>query len=154
MSTGSTLFLRVVIFLIGLVVAGLCTFLIPYAIITNEVGMYFPILLGMYIPAVPFFFALWQGWKLLDYIDKGIAFSELSVAAIRYIKYCAAFVSVFYALALPYIFYVADKDDAPGVVVIGIVFAFAPLVIAVFAAVLQRLLQAAIEIKSENDLTV
>jgi hypothetical protein len=154
MSTGSTLFLRIVIFLIGLVIAGLCTFLIPYAIITNEMGLYFPILVGMYIPAVPFFFALWQGWKLLDYIDNGTAFSEVSVTSIRYIKYCAALVSAFYALALPYIFYVAEKDDAPGVVVMGIVFAFAPLVVAVFAAVLQRLLQTAIDIKSENDLTV
>jgi hypothetical protein len=33
-------------------------------------------------------------------------------------------------------------------------FVFAPMVIAVFAAVLQRLLQEAIYIKTENDLTV
>jgi hypothetical protein len=45
---------------------------------------------------------------------------------------------------------VADKDDAPGLVFVP----FASLVIAVFAAVLRRLLQEAINIKTENDLTV
>ena len=37
---------------------------------------------------------------------------------------------------------------------VGLVIIFASMVIAVFAAVLQRLLQEAIDIKSENDLTV
>ena len=48
----------------------------------------------------------------------------------------------------------AELDDAPGVVIVGMISIFAPMVIAVFAAVLQRLLQEAITIKSENDLTV
>lgn len=39
-------------------------------------------------------------------------------------------------------------------VLVGMVPVFASLVIAVFAAVLQRLLQEAIKIKSENELTV
>ena len=55
---------------------------------------------------------------------------------------------------MPFVIYVADKDDAPGAVGIGLVIIFASLIIAVFAAVLQRLLQNAIDIKSENDLTV
>ena len=40
------------------------------------------------------------------------------------------------------------------VMILGLVVAGAPLVIAVFAAVLQRLLRNAIDMKSENDLTV
>lgn len=49
---------------------------------------------------------------------------------------------------------VADADDAPGVVLIGMAITFAPIAIVVFAAVLQKLLKNAIDIKSENDLTV
>ncbi|MGO4375941.1 DUF2975 domain-containing protein, partial [Paenibacillus sp. MCAF20] len=45
-------------------------------------------------------------------------------------------------------------DDAPGIILVGMVLIFASLVIAVFAAVLQKLLKEAIDIKSENDLTV
>ncbi len=48
----------------------------------------------------------------------------------------------------------AERDDAPGIIIIGMIMIFASLVIAVFAAVLQRLLKDAIDIKSENDLTV
>jgi capsular polysaccharide biosynthesis protein len=45
-------------------------------------------------------------------------------------------------------------DDAPGAIVIGLVIIFASIVIAVFAAVLEKLLRTAIDIKSENDLTI
>jgi hypothetical protein len=55
---------------------------------------------------------------------------------------------------MPYIFYVADKDDAPGVAAIGFAIIGLSFVIAVAAAVFQRLLQNAVDIKSENDLTV
>jgi hypothetical protein len=59
-----------------------------------------------------------------------------------------------HVLGLPLFYIVADKDDAPGLVFVGTVIPFASMVIAVFAAVLQRLLQEAINIKSENDLMV
>jgi len=153
MKKSSTIFLRVVIYLIGLVVAGLCIILLGVSIAGNA-GMFLPLMLGMLAAAVPFFFALYQALLLLSYIDKNIAFSELSVKAIKRIKYFAGVISVLYALMMPYIIYVADRDDAPGAVIIGLVFIFAPFVIAVFAAVLERLLQNAIDIKSENDLTV
>ena len=153
MKKSSTILLRVVIYLIGLAVAGLYIILLGVSISGNA-GMFLPLMLGMLVTAVPFFYALYQGLLLLSYIDKNSAFSELSVKAIKKIKYSAGVISVLYALMMPYIIYVSDKDDAPGGVVIGLVFIFAPFVIAVFAAVLERLLQNAIDIKSENDLTV
>jgi len=55
---------------------------------------------------------------------------------------------------MPLFYLMAEKDDAPGIILIGMVMIFASMVIAVFAAVLQRLLKEAIDIKSENDLTV
>ena len=62
--------------------------------------------------------------------------------------------SVLYAAGMPIIFQVADADDAPGLVIFGMFFVAAPIVVSVFAAVLQKLLQNVIDIKSENDLTV
>ncbi|OGD31915.1 hypothetical protein A3C91_00615 [Candidatus Azambacteria bacterium RIFCSPHIGHO2_02_FULL_52_12] len=153
MKQGSTLFLKVVIYLIGLAVLALCV-IIGGVSISGNAGMFLPVMLVMLITAIPFFFALYQGLLLLGYIDKNTAFSDLSVKAIKNIKYCAFTISVLYAAGMPYIIYVADKDDAPGAVVIGLVFIFAPMITSVFAAVLERLLQNAIDIKSENDLTV
>jgi hypothetical protein len=63
-------------------------------------------------------------------------------------------ISGLYVVIMPFVFLVADLDDAPGLIIIGMVPIFASMVIAVFAAVLQKLLQNAIDIKSENDLTV
>lgn len=157
MERGSTVILRGVVILIGLVVLGLCAIGLPMLIkseLTTSDFDYGWIFVGLYVPAIPFFFALYQALKLLDYIDKNQAFSELSVQAFRSIKYCALTISGLFAAGMPYVFYVADRDDAPGVALIGFVIIGASFVIATFAAVLQKLVQNAVDIKSENDLTV
>jgi len=154
MKHSSTLFLQSVIFLIGIVVLYVCAFGIPTVVGDFSADGYDPILLGLYIPAIPFFIALFQATKLLNYIDTNRAFSALSVRAFRNIKLCAASIAGIFVLAMPYIFYVADKDDSPGALLIGLVIVFASTVIATFAAVLQKLVQNAVDIKAENDLTV
>ena len=108
----------------------------------------------LYVSAIPFYFALYQAFKLLSYIDKNQAFSDLSVKALKTIKYCASTISILYIAGLPLFYLVGDKDDAPGIIVIGLVMVFASMVIAFFAAVLQMLLKEAIDIKSDNDLTI
>jgi hypothetical protein len=138
----------------ALAAVAVCTLVLPAGISSDNTGLYRPILIGMYVPAIPFFIALYQGYNLLTYIDHNKAFSQLSVTALKKIKYYGIVISALYAAGMPFIFNAADKDDAPGAILIGLVFMFAPLVIAVFAAVLQKLLQNAIDIKSENDLTV
>ncbi len=154
MNRGSTFILKAVIVLLGILVFALCVFVLPAGIRSDEVGAYRPILVGMYIPAIPFFIALYQGLKLLGYIDKNKVFSTVSVMALKYIKYCAFIISALYTAGMPYIFYVAEKDDAPGVAAIGFIIIFASLVVATASAVFQSLLENVIEMKSENDLTV
>lgn len=155
-----TLFLKTSLIVLGLMVLGLC--ILMFVGLAGE-GIrnmsYFdrlvsPLVLIMYIAAIPFYIALFQAWKLLSYIDKSIAFSELSAEALKNIKYCAFTISVLYISALPQFFILAQADDAPGVVIIGLMFVGASLTIAVFAAVLQKLVESAMVIKSENDLTV
>ncbi|WP_347490231.1 DUF2975 domain-containing protein [Desulfoscipio sp. XC116] len=153
-----TLFLKVVVILIGIPILGLCIFGVPS--IANEAAehypayLLYPVLIGMYAAAVPFLFALYRTLKLLIYIDKNKAFSEVSIKALKDIKYCAVTISILYAGLIPLLFPMAQADDAPGIVALGLVITFASIVIAVFAAVLQKLLKNAIDIKSENDLTV
>jgi hypothetical protein len=154
MKRGSTLLLKGVIALMGLAVLGICIFAIPRVVGSFDMRGYDPILIGMYIPAVPFLFALYQAWKLLSYIDNNNAFSQSSVKALKNIKYCAIVISGIYAAGMPFIFRVADLDDAPGVVALGVIIIAASVVIATFAALLQKLLQNGMDIKSENELTV
>jgi hypothetical protein len=154
----STIFLKIAVILIATPVLALCVFGLPWLaknpVNPNYAHLLYPSVIGIYASAIPFFIALYQALRLLGYIDKNKAFSELSVKALKNIKYCANTISVFYAAIMPFVYLVAEKDDAPGLIIIGMVPIFASMVIAVFAAVLQRLLQDAIDIKSENDLTV
>jgi len=154
MKKGSTLFLKAAIIIIGAIILAACVFVLPVGIRAEDADGYRPILMGMYLPAIPFFIALYHALKLLGHIDADRAFSDLSVKALGSISYCAAAIGLLYAAGMPYIFRVADNDDAPGVVVLGLVVIFAASVIAVLAAVLGRLLSDALAIKSENDLTV
>ncbi len=158
MKRGSTIFLKIAVFLIGTPVLVLCIFSLPWLAnnpINPEYGhILYPIIVGTYLTVIPFYIALYQAFKLLSYIDKNKSFSLISVKALKNIKYCAITISILYVVMMPFIYLVADKDDAPGLIIIGMVPIFASIVIAVFAAVLQRLLGEAIDLKSENDLTV
>ncbi|HYH36425.1 MAG TPA: DUF2975 domain-containing protein [Candidatus Saccharimonadales bacterium] len=154
MKRSSTMFLRSAVILMGLVVLALCVFALAPAIVSDNAGDYRPLLIGMCVSALPFFFALYQALKLLSYIDRNKAFSELSAVALGKIKYCGLVISVFYTALMPYIYRAAQEDDAPGVIMLGLIIVGTSLVIAIFAGVLQKLLQNVLEIKSENDLTV
>ncbi|MDP4524203.1 DUF2975 domain-containing protein [Bacillus halotolerans] len=160
MKRGSTLFLKIAVILIGIPVLALCIFLVPQ--IANFAAELYPdisylkylVYIDLYAAAIPFYFALYQAFTLLSYIDRNKAFSELSVRALKKIKYCAITISLLLVAGMPLFYLIAEMDDAPGIILIGLVLIFSSMVIAVFAAVLQRLLQEAIDIKSENDLTV
>ncbi|HHT7240028.1 TPA: DUF2975 domain-containing protein [Bacillus cereus] len=160
MKQGSTLFLKTAIILIGIPVLALCIFLVPN--IGNYAAELYPdiayikylILINLYATVLPFYFALYQAFKLVSFIDKGNAFSKLSVRTLKKIKNCAVTISILYVTGMPLFYLVAERADAPGIIILGMLLIFASMVIAVFAAVLQRLLKDAIDIKSENDLTV
>ena len=146
--------MKLAVLAFGLLILGLCIFALPAGIATDRVGYYRPILFGLYVPAIPFFFAIYQALKLLGNIDRGEAFSEQSVNALKYIKYCGLVISGLFLAGMPYIYYAADRDDAPGVVAIGLVIIIVSFAIAMAGGVFQRLVQNAVDIKSENDLTV
>lgn len=154
----STIFLRLVVFFIGILILALCIFGLPQ--IAKEAAdrypayLLYPVLTGIYLTAIPFFFALYQTLKLLSYIDKNNAFSDSSVKALKYIKYCAVTLGVLYAACMPFLYRLADLDDAPGIVAAGLVIIGAAIAIATFTAVLQKLLKDALDIKNDNDLTI
>ncbi|MDQ0194266.1 DUF2975 domain-containing protein [Paenibacillus wynnii] len=158
MERGKTLFLKVSVFLIGIPILAMCIFGLPG--IANEAAEHYPaywiypVIIGLYATAISYFVALYQALRLLSYIDKNKAFSELSVRPLKNIKYCAFTISILFATFMPFLFLVAQEDDAPGLAALGLVITFTSIVIAVFASVLQKLLKNTIDIKSENDLTV
>ena len=154
MKQGSTLFLKAAAIFVGLAVLALCTFVLSDVFLDPSAVMYRPFIAGLYVSVIPFLGGIYQILKLLQYIDTHKAFSDLSVRALKNIKLCALVISVIYIIISPYFYILADTTDAPGIMVLGLMVIFASWVVAGLAAVVQQILQQAIEIKSENDLTV
>jgi hypothetical protein len=160
MKKGSTVFLQAIIALVGM---GVLAFLLwePHLEGRNANATVFeiyfkdPFLAYAYLASVSFFTGLYQAIKVLGYAGQNRIFSQEAVNALRTIKYCAiamiAFVVVsviFMPLSAP-----ADDDGPPGVVMRVLVI-FGSIVVATAAAVFERILQNAVDMKSENDLTV
>lgn len=159
MKQGSTIFLRFVLFIMAIVVfVGLIKFPLTEGRATNLdlFHIYWdPAIAYMYIASVPFFVALYQAFKLLGYISQNKVFSLQSVRALKNIKYCALAIAAFIVIGeVLLIITQHGQDDFAGPVALGIMTAFISIVVATAAAVFEKLFQSAVDIKSENDLTV
>lgn len=160
MKKGSTIFLQVVLVLIGISTLTLMLWE-PHLEGRNahatlfQIYFHDPFLAYAYIASISFFVALYQAFILLRYIGENKVFSLDAVKALRAIKYCALTLIGFIIGAEAYFFVVmSGKDDIAGGVAMGLLMIFASAVIATAAAVFENLLQSAVDLKSENDLTV
>lgn len=155
----SILFLQAVVVLVGLVaLAVLIRVPLTEGRATNLdlISIYAdPFILYGYATSLAFFVALYKAFKLLQYIGENKVFSQESVKALKGIKYCAIVFSVLIVSAGLYIMLFHHKDDDPaGFLAICIATTFASAVIATGAAIFEKILQNAIDMKSENDLTI
>ena len=111
MKKSSTIFLQVVIVLIG--IGALALMLWEPQIEGRNANatlfeIYFkdPFLAYVYTASIAFFVALYQAFRLLGYIGRNEIFSQRSVKALRTIKYCAMTLVAFIVGAEAYFFIV------------------------------------------------
>ena len=155
---GPTIFLQVVIVLIGVGALALMLWE-PHLEGRNAHATLFeiyfkdPFLAYAYLASTPFFVALYHAFKVLGYVRQDKTFSQASVKALRTIKYCALAIIGFVAVGELFIM-LGNSDDRAGGIFMGILITFGSVVIATAAAMFERILQNAVDIKSENDLTV
>lgn len=155
----STIFLQVVIVLIGI---GALAFMLYEPQIegrnvnATQFQIYFndPFLVYAYTASLAFFAALYQAFKVLGYIRQNKTFSKATVKALRTIKYCGMTLVAFIIPPLAYLFIARPEDDIAGGVAMGVFILLGSSISAATAAVFERLVQNAVDIKSENDLTV
>jgi len=157
MKRGSTIFLQAVIVLFGV---GVLALLLrePHTEGVNKNAGFFEVYLNffiayVYITFIPFFVALYQAFKLLGYAGRNQVFSPEAVKALRTIKYCALAMIGFVAASVVFMIN-ADPEDRPGGLFMRILIAFPSIVVGAAAAMFERILQNAVDLKSENDLTV
>lgn len=157
---GSTIFLQVVIVLIGIGALALLLWE-PHIEGRNANASLFeiyfkdPFLAYVYLASIAFFIALYQAIRLLGYIRHNEIFSHRAVKALRTIKYCAMTIIAFIVGAEAYFFiFQRGKEDISGGVMIGLLMILVSVIIVAAAAVFERIVQKALDIKSENDLIV
>lgn len=158
MNRGASLFLRAVLVLIGI---GAIAFLLWQPQVegrnanATQFEIYFrdPFLAFVYVGSIPFFVGLFHAFKVLGNAGRSGEFSLSNVRSLRTIRYCAialvGSVVIGEAIILS-----SHSDDHAGPVMMGILIAFAAVVVATAMALLERALQNAVDMKSENDLTI
>ena len=158
MKKGSITFLQVVIVLVGI---GALAFLLgePHVEGRNAHATLFqiyfkdPFLAYAYVASIPFFMGLYHGFKVLGLVRQNRTFSQDTVHSLRTIKHCAMAIIGFVVLSIGFMAFEDGEDRPPGVFM-RVLVAFPSIVVATAMAIIERVLQNAVEIKSENDLTV
>jgi hypothetical protein len=161
MKRGSILFLQIVIVLMGVAALALLLWE-PQVEGVNKnatnIEIYFqdPFLALVYAGSIPFFIALYQAIRALGYVGRNEVFTPEVVKALRTIKYCALAIIGFVVVEEIVILVMNNGDnDNPGApIFLGILIVFPSIVVATVAAMFERILQNAVDLKSENDLTV
>src|SRR5262249_50600721 len=108
-----------------------------------------PFLAYAYLASIPFFVALSQAFKVLDYIRQNKAFSQATVKALRTIQLCA-FATIGFVAGGELFILLGNSDDRAGGVFISILITFGSVVIATTAAMFERMWQNTMETKSET----
>lgn len=140
----NSIVLRTMIFSTGIVILLLCIFVLPKmaqetAQLNPEVAyLQYPILLGMYATAIPFFYALYETLNMIKIAERESMFSNRIVHGLNAIKYCAYIIITLYVTG----FFLLDYTNAlpPLVAVIGIVIIIVTSVVASGAAFLKNVL--------------
>ena len=154
---GSITFLKVIIFLIGIAVLALCFFWLPVIAIREpkaHPGVYslYPLLVYAYGCCIAFSIALYQVFKLLTYIERNNAFSELSLKSLQVIKKCdltAIFFIVLGIVTLKVISKVTG-DDPAGPISLSLMAILATGIITAVVDALQKPLRNLLDTKPGN----
>lgn len=146
MKKSSTIFLQIVIALIGI---SALTFMLwePHFegrnVDTSLFEIYFndPFLVVAYTASIGFFVALYQTFKVLGFVRQNKTFSQATIKALRTIKNCGRILVGFAVAAEAYLFIVRPEEDIAGGVFMGLLMIAVSGTIAIVATKFERILQ-------------
>jgi hypothetical protein len=101
-----------------------------------------PFILFGYVASIPFFVALYKGYKILEYIGQKETFSYKAISALKTIKYCAILFCAFIIAAAIFILLFHNKEDDPaGFIALSILTTLLSSVVAFTAGIFEKKLQ-------------
>lgn len=152
---------KTAVYFIGLSIFTICAILLPELAREEAVGKpdhpsALPFLIAAWVLSIPIFIALHQALKLIMFIDQNKVFSDQTVKTIQNIKISSIVFILMVILADSIIITIGRNtgEDIPPFITLGFIIVFVTSVITTFTAVLQRLLEDAIVLKTENELTI
>jgi hypothetical protein len=157
MNRSSTLFLRLVISLMAIAALAICGMAVP-RMVADEVsrhpkgvGVPYAIMVCAYLLCIPFFTALYQGFRVLNLVDRDKAFSKATAASLRLIRYCALVIgaSFFAGIITLRVLSAGTGEDPAGPTAIAIVVMFFCLTVTAVSTVLEKQLKKAIGPKAQ-----
>jgi len=143
----ATLILRAAATVLATAGALVCVFGLPKfaeAIVAIRPDLSFwqyPVLVGLYLTAACFFYVIFQFWRMLNAIDGDALPPQKCMKAIRVGS--IVFGILYFVFAMPVIFMLADADDAPGAILIGVAMEIFPIGSAAVIAILEPIVKAA-----------
>jgi hypothetical protein len=158
MNRSSTLFLRLVVSLMAIAVLAICVLGVPRMVADevsrhpHAVGVPYGIMVGAYILCIPFFTALYQGFRVLNLIDRDKTFSNATAASLRLIRYCALIIgaSFFAGIGTIRVLSAGTDEDPAGPTMIAMIIMFFCLTVTAVSVVLEKQVQKAIDLKTES----
>ena len=158
MNRSSTLFLRLVISLMAIAALAICSLGVPRMVADevsrhpHSVGVPYGIMICAYILCIPFFTALYQGFRVLNLVDRDKTFSKATAASLRLIRYCAIVIgaSFFAGIVTLRILSAGTGEDPAGPTMIAMIIMFFCLTVTAVSVVLEKQVQKAIDLKGES----
>ncbi|WP_305926839.1 DUF2975 domain-containing protein [Bacillus mycoides] len=153
-----SLWLKLIIILCGCFGLLFCIYIGPETgravllVSENLKGLYKPFVLFIWITGIPFFSALFLGWKICSDIASHKAFTVKNANRLKRISILSMTEGVLYIGALLYIF--AAGSYHTSILVILLLILFFSVVISIFTSLLSHLIRGASEIEDDNDLTI
>jgi len=143
MKRNNIIFLQSLIIIFGLVIL---SFLIRVPITEGRavnLDLYHiyadPFILFGYIASIPFFVALYRGFKMLGYYGQNKIFSLIAVRNLKIIKYCAILFSIFILSVGIFIILFHNKEDDPaGFISLCILTTFLSILVAIIAGIFEK----------------
>ena len=130
--------------LIGFIIFLMCSFVLPS--ISDDVvrhspeitHLQYPILLGMYATAIPFFYAIYATIKIIFTAEKESIYAEEIKGFLTHISYCAAVIILLYIAG----FIILDISKAlpPIVAILGIIIIIVSCIVATAASFIRGIL--------------
>ncbi|MFF5994960.1 DUF2975 domain-containing protein [Lysinibacillus sp. KU-BSD001] len=136
----STNILKAGIYLFGSVIFLLCIDWLPQMASTSAniypeyAHLKYPVLLGMYVTTIPFYFALYQALAFIKTIETKKA--AVTVKSLSIIKACAITIIILYSIG--FAFLTSQHAMHPGIALLGLLIMLITFAVARISAMLQK----------------